>query len=185
MDTKQKSLDKDFSADSLNIQNQSESTEIPEESPNSDDIDMIMAHTQCSRIDAIKGLKKTKGDIVLAIMNLTECPPSEQEFNAQDNNTSEILEEWLNPQDIDMVMAQAQCSRVDALKALRKSEGDMISAILDLTKDNGTEEIKGEWFEPENIDIVMAHAQCRRIDAIKALRESKGDVVSAIMNLTM
>lgn len=44
-----------------------------------------------------------------------------------------VSEEGLNPQDIVLVMTQANVSRTKAIKALHKCSGDIVSAIMELT----------------------------------------------------
>ena len=46
----------------------------------------------------------------------------------------EPSEEGLTPMHIDMVMQNAHCSRREAVKALRDTNNDMVSAIIALTK---------------------------------------------------
>lgn len=54
--------------------------------------------------------------------------------------------------------------------------------------DKKTEEdgapLSEEGLTPNHIDMVMQHANCKRNDAIKALRETNDDMVTAVMKLT-
>ena len=45
----------------------------------------------------------------------------------------EIDETGVEPKDIELVMTQANVSRSKAVSALRKAEGDIVSAIMELT----------------------------------------------------
>ena len=42
-------------------------------------------------------------------------------------------ETGVNPKDIELVMQQAQCSRADAIKALKTNDNDIVNAIMELT----------------------------------------------------
>ena len=39
----------------------------------------------------------------------------------------------MDQKDVDLVISQASCTRVQAIKALRTSRGDIINAIMELT----------------------------------------------------
>lgn len=46
----------------------------------------------------------------------------------------ELLDETgLEPKDIELVMSQAACSRMKAVKALRENDGDLVNSIMSLT----------------------------------------------------
>ena len=51
------------------------------------------------------------------------------------------------------------------------------------TEDDGAP-LSEEGLTPNHIDMVMQHANCKRNDAIKALRETNDDMVTAVMKLT-
>jgi len=50
-----------------------------------------------------------------------------------DDDEEDIDDTVVEPRDIELVMTQAGVSRGKAVKALRKSEGDIVSAIMELT----------------------------------------------------
>lgn len=52
---------------------------------------------------------------------------------AADEEEEEIDETGVEPRDIDLVMTQASVSRSKAVKALKSSNGDIVSAIMELT----------------------------------------------------
>ncbi|CAM9376706.1 unnamed protein product [Scytosiphon promiscuus] len=53
-----------------------------------------------------------------------------------DIDTDELVdEEGVEPKDIELIMSQASCSRGAAVKALKKNEGDIVNAIMELTMD--------------------------------------------------
>jgi len=49
----------------------------------------------------------------------------------------------------------------------------------------GVEEPLGEGMKEGDVELVMNQASCSRKDAIRALKDTNGDVVTAIMNVTM
>ncbi|CAN8259621.1 unnamed protein product [Cochlearia groenlandica] len=51
----------------------------------------------------------------------------------QDDDEADVDEEGVEPKDIDLVMTQAGVSRPRAVKALKAAEGDIVSAIMELT----------------------------------------------------
>ncbi|RKO95089.1 hypothetical protein CAUPRSCDRAFT_9391 [Caulochytrium protostelioides] len=53
--------------------------------------------------------------------------------NASGEPIDPASEEGLNPDDIEMAMAQSQASRADVVKALRAADGDLVNAIMALT----------------------------------------------------
>ena len=44
-----------------------------------------------------------------------------------------VDESGVEPKDIDLVMTQANVSRAKAVKALKNADGDIVSAIMELT----------------------------------------------------
>ena len=59
--------------------------------------------------------------------------PAAEESKA-DENDEDVDVTGLNPEEVDIVMKQANVSKRKAVDALRKSEGDYIQAIISLTK---------------------------------------------------
>lgn len=45
----------------------------------------------------------------------------------------EIDESGVSPKDVEVVMSQAGCERAEAVEALKKNEGDIVNAIMELT----------------------------------------------------
>ena len=60
--------------------------------------------------------------------------PSAAKQDAAAEDSEPLSEEGLTPMHIDMVMQNAGCSRNAAIKALRETNNDMVSAIMHLTK---------------------------------------------------
>jgi nascent polypeptide-associated complex subunit alpha len=48
-------------------------------------------------------------------------------------DTGDVDETGLDPKDIDLVISQAQCTRPQAVKALKNNENDIVNAIMELT----------------------------------------------------
>ncbi len=51
----------------------------------------------------------------------------------EDEDEGDVDESGVEPKDIELVMTQASVSRAKAVKALKKAEGDIVSAIMELT----------------------------------------------------
>jgi len=51
----------------------------------------------------------------------------------QDDDDEEVDEEGVEPKDIELVMTQAGVSKPRAVKALKLANGDIVSAIMELT----------------------------------------------------
>jgi nascent polypeptide-associated complex subunit alpha len=52
---------------------------------------------------------------------------------AQDDEEEEVDETGVEPKDIELVMTQASVSRAKAVKALKAADGDIVTAIMELT----------------------------------------------------
>ena len=51
----------------------------------------------------------------------------------EDDDEGDVDESGVEPKDIELVMTQASVTRSKAVKALKKAEGDIVSAIMELT----------------------------------------------------
>ncbi|KAL8037079.1 hypothetical protein ABFX02_11G016300 [Erythranthe guttata] len=51
----------------------------------------------------------------------------------QEDDDADVDESGVEPKDIELVMTQAGVSRAKAVKALKESDGDIVSAIMELT----------------------------------------------------
>jgi nascent polypeptide-associated complex subunit alpha len=58
---------------------------------------------------------------------------AKEEDKAAEDDGAPLGEEGLTPNHIDMVMSHAHCTRNAAIKALRDSNDDMVSAVMKLT----------------------------------------------------
>ena len=59
---------------------------------------------------------------------------SDKPADADADGDEDLSEEGLTPMNIDMVMQNANCSRAQAVKALRATNNDMVNAIMELSK---------------------------------------------------
>ncbi|KAI3514438.1 hypothetical protein L1887_12841 [Cichorium endivia] len=66
------------------------------------------------------------------LSNMVSSMPSEATGVAPDEE-DEVDESGVEPKDIDLVMTQAGVSRSKAVKALKAADGDIVSAIMELT----------------------------------------------------
>jgi NACalpha-BTF3-like transcription factor len=78
-----------------------------------------------SRSKAVKALKAHNGDIVGAIIELTEEEEEEEE-------EEEVDETGLNSEDIDLIVTQTEVSRSKVVKTLKTHNGDIVGAIMEL-----------------------------------------------------
>ena len=65
-----------------------------------------------------------------SVMAKSEAPASTA---APQEEEEEVDETGVEPRDIDLVMTQAGVSRSKAVKALKTHEGDIVSALMELT----------------------------------------------------
>lgn len=64
---------------------------------------------------------------------LQPCPQIKAEAQPDEDDGEEVDETGVEPKDIDLVMQQASVSRKKAVKALKNADGDIVSAIMELT----------------------------------------------------
>lgn len=60
-------------------------------------------------------------------------PKTEPVAVPQDDDDEDVDESGVEPKDIELVMTQAGVSRARAVKALKAADGDIVSAIMELT----------------------------------------------------
>jgi nascent polypeptide-associated complex subunit alpha len=58
---------------------------------------------------------------------------AKQDAAAPTDEEEEVDEAGIEPRDIDLVMTQASVTRAKAVKALKAHDGDIVSAIMELT----------------------------------------------------
>ena len=61
-------------------------------------------------------------------------PPPSADTGGDAEDGAPVDETGIEPKDIELVMSQAGCSRVAAVKALKENEGDLVNSIMSLTK---------------------------------------------------
>ena len=61
------------------------------------------------------------------------CAQAEPAAAADDEDDGEVDESGVEQNDIELVMTQANVSRKKAVKALKSADGDIVSAIMELT----------------------------------------------------
>lgn len=69
---------------------------------------------------------------------------------------------------------------VTATKAETKTEGKTEAPKVEETS---AEDLSEEGLSPENIKMVMEYGKCSKVEAIRILRETNNDSVSAILKL--
>ena len=62
---------------------------------------------------------------------------------------------------------------------------DLALFLVQAVEEDDDEEVDASGVEPKDIELVMTQAAVSKSKAIKALKSSDGDIVSAIMELTM
>jgi len=93
-------------------------------------IALVMAHTEASRDDTIRSLRRHEGDIVNSIMELTSDPPPPAGPPPPENRLLHIGEGVrVTENDIQQVMEVAHTDRGMAVRALRMYRGDAMDAI--------------------------------------------------------
>jgi len=93
-------------------------------------------------------------------------------------------------QDFSSALGQQEASNLaNAEKPVPKAQTE--EATKDKAADKGADESKGDDGEidesglsPESIEMVTNHTNCSRAQVVKALKETNGDTVTAIINLT-
>lgn len=88
---------------------------------------------------------------------------------------------------IEDLSAQAQSAAAEQFKTAREVEPAAASGTrgIEAAADDDNEPVDEAGVEPKDIELVMTQANVSRAKAVKALRSADGDIVSAIMELTM
>ncbi len=86
-------------------------------------------------------------------------------------------------QDFTSGLAQQEASQFQKEKPVSTEAKPEESATKTETKAEGgkEEEVSEEGLNPETIEMVVNHTKCTRTEAVKALRETNGDSVTAII----
>jgi nascent polypeptide-associated complex subunit alpha len=84
---------------------------------------------------------------------------------------------------IEDLSAQAQTQAAEQFKM--RPEPELAESRASVAADDDDEEVDDGGVEQKDIELVMTQANVSRGKAIKALKNAEGDIVSAIMELTM
>ena len=87
---------------------------------------------------------------------------------------------------IEDLSAQASAQAAEQFKeAIQASSAEVETAEAAPEEEDEGGEVDASGLEENDIDLVMQQAGVAKAKAVKALRKTKGDIVSAIMELTM
>ena len=87
---------------------------------------------------------------------------------------------------IEDLSAQASAQAAEQFKeAIQASSAEVETAEAAPEEEDEGGEVDASGLEENDIDLVMQQAGASKAQAVKALRKTKGDIVSAIMELTM
>mmetsp|Transcript_26464 Transcript_26464/g.37265 ORF Transcript_26464/g.37265 Transcript_26464/m.37265 type:complete len:204 (+) Transcript_26464:81-692(+) len=85
-------------------------------------------------INAARQFEKPTGEVKgEEVPELVESGSAAPKKEAVEDTNETVDETGLEPKDIELVMAQAGVKRAAAVKALRKTDGDIVNAIMELT----------------------------------------------------
>mmetsp|Transcript_12154 Transcript_12154/g.13830 ORF Transcript_12154/g.13830 Transcript_12154/m.13830 type:complete len:135 (+) Transcript_12154:44-448(+) len=62
-----------------------------------------------------------------------DMPALTEDTGAAGGEGGDVDETGVSPKDIEIVMAQSNCTRAEAVEALKKNSGDIVNAIMELT----------------------------------------------------
>ena len=104
-----------------------------------------------------------------------------------------LNEEGLEKEAIETIMEECKCTREEAIKALRKHNGDPVEALLDFNfssekKDDNSikkeEKLNNEDINEREfkINLVVKEGYCTREEAIRALEKNNWDPVMALLD---
>jgi len=89
---------------------------------------------------------------------------------------------------IEDLSAQAQTAAAEQFKAPEVADTPSLTTKADkpaIEEVDDSGEIDETGVEPKDVDLVMSQAGVSRAKAVKALKTNDGDIVNAIMELTM
>ena len=104
-----------------------------------------------------------------------------------------LNEEGLEKEAIETIMEECKCTREEAIKALRKHNGDTVEALLEFNfstekKDDNSikkeEKLNNEDINEREfkINLVVKEGYCTREEAIRALEKNNWDPVMALLD---
>ncbi|KAG1677053.1 hypothetical protein FOA52_001223 [Chlamydomonas sp. UWO 241] len=86
---------------------------------------------------------------------------------------------------IEDLSAQAQTAAAQQFAAPKPESAQVENKASVAPVDDDDEDVDDSGVEPKDIELVMTQASVSRSKAVKALKNADGDIVSAIMELTM
>jgi nascent polypeptide-associated complex subunit alpha len=111
---------------------------------------------------------------------------AEPEVLRSDDGKSFVVFGELKLEDPNMRMQQAEAKKFQDNQAAAAQAQYTNNAKKEAAKPSAPADVplSEEGLTANHIDLVMEHAQCSRNEAIKALHESKDDMINAVMKLT-
>ena len=120
----------------------------------------------------------------------------------EESSDDESVEYKFTEDDIELIMNQTSCLRDRAVAAFQDNQGDLINTIMMLNAESPprqasmlnnsvtpdattTVSLRDVPADSKDVELVMSQASCSRARAIKALKDNYGDIVHAIMSLTV
>jgi len=86
---------------------------------------------------------------------------------------------------IEDLSAQAQQQAASQFQAPRQGAATVAAMPAVAEEEEGGDDLDESGLEPKDVELVMSQASCSRGKAVKALKANDGDIVNAIMELTM
>lgn len=86
-----------------------------------------------AKIEDLSSQLQTQAAEQFKAPDLSQMISKPETSGGQEDNEGEVDETGVEPKDIELVMTQASVSRPKAVKALKAAEGDIVSAIMELT----------------------------------------------------
>jgi nascent polypeptide-associated complex subunit alpha len=86
---------------------------------------------------------------------------------------------------IEDLSAQAQQQAASQFQAPRPGAAAPAAMPVVAEEEEGGDDLDESGLEPKDVELVMSQASCSRGKAVKALKANDGDIVNAIMELTM
>ena len=133
--------------------------------------------------------KINKIDNFMQMMNSFKINFNDYKFQSDKNDEPKFVpmkkvnEDEFEEEAIVTVMEEGKCTREEAIKALRKHNGDPVEALLEVGKE---EELNKEDFNQDHeilIEAIMKEGFCSRENAIKALKNHNWDPVEALLEV--
>lgn len=86
-----------------------------------------------AKIEDLSSQLQTQAAEQFKAPNLSHVTMKPESSTAAQEDEEEIDDTGVEPKDVELVMTQAGVSRANAVKALKAADGDIVSAIMDLT----------------------------------------------------